>query len=171
MRSSWYALKDGVWFVGTSVNGPWAVADSVPEVIYTIPPSSPLHYVTYVYVYGATPQIVTVGYTPGYYGTVLAPTGVVVYGTGYVYPPVYVGILLVSAAGHLRVWGWLFLGERDRLRLRGSRRRDLGRRVGALGRLRQLHQCPHQQLQLLQPLELQPGQDQRPAELQPADGS
>ena len=75
--SSWYAVKDGVWFVGTSVNGPWAVADSVPEVIYTIPPSSPLHYVTYVYVFGATPQIVTVGYTPGYYGTVLAPTGVV----------------------------------------------------------------------------------------------
>jgi hypothetical protein len=89
--STWYALKDGVWFEGTSVNGPWAVADSVPEVIYTIPPSSPLHYVTYVYMYGATPQIVTVGYTPGYYGTVLAPTGVVVYGTGYVYPPVYVG--------------------------------------------------------------------------------
>jgi hypothetical protein len=89
--SSWYALKDGVWFVGTSVTGPWAVAESVPEVIYTIPPSSPLHYVTYVYVFGATPQTVTVGYTPGYYGMVLAPTGVVVYGTGYVYPPVYVG--------------------------------------------------------------------------------
>ena len=34
-----------------------------------------------------------VGYTPGYYGTVLAPTGVVVYGTGYVYPPVYWGSL------------------------------------------------------------------------------
>ena len=91
--SSWYAMKAGVWFVATGVNGPWVVAASVPEVIYTIPPSSPLHYVTYVYVYGSTPQIVTVGYTPGYYGTVLAPTGVVVYGTGYVYPPVYVGSL------------------------------------------------------------------------------
>jgi hypothetical protein len=89
--SSWYSVKDGVWFVGTSVNGPWAAATSVPAVIYTIPPSSPLHYVTYVYVYGATPQTVTVGYTPGYYGTVLAPTGVVVYGTGYIYPPVYWG--------------------------------------------------------------------------------
>ena len=89
--NSWYSVKDGVWFVGTSVNGPWVVADSVPAVIYTIPPSSPLHYVTYVYVYGATPQVVTVGYTPGYYGTVLAPTGVVVYGTGYIYPPVFVG--------------------------------------------------------------------------------
>jgi hypothetical protein len=89
--ASWYALKDGVWFVGTSVTGPWAVAASVPEVIYTIPASSPLHYVTYAYVFGSTPQTVTVGYTPGYYGTVLVPTGTVVYGTGYVYPPVYWG--------------------------------------------------------------------------------
>ena len=88
--TSWYALKDGVWFVGTSGGGPWVVAASVPAVIYTIPPSSPVHYVTYVYVYGATPQYVTVGYTPGYYGTVVVPSNVVVYGTGYVYP-VYVG--------------------------------------------------------------------------------
>ncbi len=91
--AAWYALKDGVWFAGTSVSGPWAVATSVPAVIYTIPPSSPLHYVTYAYVYDTTPQVVTVGYTPGYYGTVLAPTAVVVYGTGYVYPPVFVGSL------------------------------------------------------------------------------
>ena len=88
---TWYSLKDAVWFVGSSVNGPWSVAAFVPEIIYTIPPSSSLHYVTYVYVFGSTPQTVTVGYTPGYYGTVLAPTGVVVYGTGYVYPPIYVG--------------------------------------------------------------------------------
>ncbi len=88
--SSWYAVKDGVWFVATSATGPWVVAASVPAVIYTIPPSAPIHYVTYVYVYGATPQYVTVGYTPGYYGTVVAPAEVVVYGTGYVYP-VYVG--------------------------------------------------------------------------------
>jgi hypothetical protein len=33
---------------------------------------------------------VFVGYTPGYYGTVMSTDGVVVYGTGYVYPP-YVG--------------------------------------------------------------------------------
>lgn len=89
--SSWYAVKDGIWFVGTTPTGPWNVAASVPAVIYSIPPSSPLHYVTYAYVYGATPQYVTVGYTPGYYGTVVVPTGVVVYGTGYIYPTVYVG--------------------------------------------------------------------------------
>src|SRR5207342_10027 len=39
---SWYACQDGVWFVAASVNGPWQVADSVPAVIYSIPPSSPV---------------------------------------------------------------------------------------------------------------------------------
>jgi hypothetical protein len=89
--STWYALKNGVWFAGTSVSGPWVVATAVPQVIYAIPPSSPVHYVTYAYVFNYTSQTVVVGYTPGYLGTVVAPTGVVVYGTGYVYPPVYVG--------------------------------------------------------------------------------
>jgi hypothetical protein len=89
-NAAWYSLKDGVWFVSQASTGPWAVAASVAAVIYTIPPESPLHYVTYVYVYDATPETVVVGYTPGYYGTVVVLAGVVVYGTGYVYPP-YVG--------------------------------------------------------------------------------
>ena len=63
------------------------IADSVPTVIYTIPPSSPLYYVTYVKIYEATPQYVYVGYTPGYLGTVVSPYGTVVYGTGYTYNP------------------------------------------------------------------------------------
>ena len=84
---SWYACQDGVWFVATSMNGPWLVADTVPSVIYTIPPSSPIYYVTYVRVYQATPTYVYVGYTPGYMGAVVAPGGVVVYGTGYYYSP------------------------------------------------------------------------------------
>jgi uncharacterized membrane protein YgcG len=88
---TYYSLKDGVWFVANAPLAPWTVATTVPAVIYTIPPSSPLHYVTYVHIYGGTPQTVYVGYTPGYYGTVVAPSNVVVYGTGYVYPPVYVG--------------------------------------------------------------------------------
>jgi hypothetical protein len=82
-----YAVQNGVWFVANSVRGPWAVAASVPAEIYAIPRSSPLHYVTYVQVYDATPDVVYVGYTPGYYGTVLDPDGVVVYGTGYYYNP------------------------------------------------------------------------------------
>jgi hypothetical protein len=83
--STYYALQSGVWFVAPSDAGPWAVATSVPPVIYTIPASSPLHYVTYVYVYGSTPDVVYPGYTPGYLGTVVAPGPIVVYGTGYDY--------------------------------------------------------------------------------------
>ncbi len=84
---SWYACQNGVWFASSSVNGPWAVATYVPEAIYRIPPSSPLHYLTYVKVYGTSPGMVDEGYTPGYLGTVVDPDGVVVYGTGYWYPP------------------------------------------------------------------------------------
>jgi hypothetical protein len=84
---TWYACQEGVWFVSNSMSGPWAVATTVPAVIYSIPPSSPVYYVTYVRVYRATPTYVYVGYTPGYYGAVVAPGGVVVYGTGYYYSP------------------------------------------------------------------------------------
>ncbi|MBL8540796.1 MAG: hypothetical protein JNK68_10540 [Betaproteobacteria bacterium] len=80
------ALKAGVWFEASSVFGPWAVAAAVPDIVYTIPTSSPLHHVTYVRVYGATSQVVDVGYTPGYAGSVVSTDGVVVEGTGYVYP-------------------------------------------------------------------------------------
>jgi hypothetical protein len=82
----YYAVQNGVWFVATSAIGPWTVATSVPVSIYTIPISSPLHYVTYVKVYGSTPEVVYVGYTPGYYGTVVTSSSVVVYGTGWYYP-------------------------------------------------------------------------------------
>ena len=84
--SSYYALQNAVWFVATDPNGAWTAATSVPAVIYTIPPSSPVHYVTYVRIYGSTADVVYAGYTPGYMGTVVAPGGVVVYGTGYAYP-------------------------------------------------------------------------------------
>ena len=86
--NSWYAVENGVWFVATSVKGPWTIATSVPAVIYTIPYSSPIHYVTYVKVYDATADTVIVGYTPGYQGSCIDPvTHVVVYGTGYYYSP------------------------------------------------------------------------------------
>ena len=85
--TSFYAVEAGVWFTATALTGPWEVATYVPEVIYTIPVSSPLYYVTYVRVYGSTDTVAYVGYTPGYLGTVVVPGGVVVYGTGYVYQP------------------------------------------------------------------------------------
>jgi hypothetical protein len=85
--NAFYAVQNGVWFDAGAPAGPWVVAATVPAEIYAIPPSSPLYYVTFVQVYGATPDVVYVGYTPGYYGTVLDPDGLVVYGTGYAYSP------------------------------------------------------------------------------------
>src|SRR4029453_11285538 len=85
--NSYYAVTAGVWFTAPQLTGPWVVATSVPAVIYSIPPSSPVYYATYVRIYEATPQYVYVGYTPGYLGTVISPYGTVVYGTGYVYSP------------------------------------------------------------------------------------
>ena len=88
---SYYAVENAVWFVGAAPVGPWEVATTVPPEVYSIPPSSPLHYVTYVKVYRSTPDVVYVGYTPGYYGTIVSSTtSTVVYGTGWYYPP-YVG--------------------------------------------------------------------------------
>ena len=87
----YYCVEAGVWFKARSPQGPWIVADTVPAQIYDIPPSSPLYFVTYVRVYNSTPEVVHVGYTPGYYGTVVsASTTTVVYGTGWYYPP-YIG--------------------------------------------------------------------------------
>lgn len=85
---TYYALENGVWFIATATKGPWVVATSVPPVIYSIPPSSPLYYVTFVRIYGSSSGTVYVGYTPGYQGTYVDPvSSVVVYGTGYPYQP------------------------------------------------------------------------------------
>jgi hypothetical protein len=84
---SFYAVDGGVWFTAPSPYGPWIVASAVPAVIYTIPPTSPIHYCTYVRVYAATPRYVKVGYTPGYLGTYVTRRGVVVYGSGHRYRP------------------------------------------------------------------------------------
>lgn len=89
-EDSFYSVVNGVWFLARTALGPWTVADSVPAVIYSIPPSSPVYYATNVYVYGATPEVVYAGYTPGYFGPCLSPEGVVVFGTGFWYPP-YIG--------------------------------------------------------------------------------
>ena len=84
--NQFYAVNNGIWFVAPSATGAWQVATEVPAVIYGIPPSSPVYYVTYVHIYSVTPQTVVVGYTPGYLGVVVNSDGTVVYGTGYTYP-------------------------------------------------------------------------------------
>ncbi|MEJ2298442.1 MAG: carbohydrate-binding family V/XII [Woeseiaceae bacterium] len=85
----YYAVDNGVWFTAASATGPWAVADSVPQdEISKIPPSSPVYNTTHVHVYESTPDIVYVGYTPGYLWS-FPYYGVPVYGTGWRYPPYY----------------------------------------------------------------------------------
>jgi hypothetical protein len=113
---AWYACQNGAWYVSTSASGPWAVATEVPQVIYTIPTTSPLHYLTYVQVYGSTPNEVYEGYTPGYFGTEVAPDNTVVYGTGYDYDPwigsVWYGPPITWGCGFAPCWapwcGWGF---------------------------------------------------------------
>jgi hypothetical protein len=83
----YYAVDNGVWFTSDSPAGPWEVSDRIPEEkVQTIPPSAPVYNVTHVHVYESTPDIVYVGYTPGYLWS-FPCYGSVVYGTGYHYRP------------------------------------------------------------------------------------
>lgn len=85
----YYAVDDGVWFTSAAATGPWAVADAIPqEEIAKIPPSSPVYNTTHVHIYESTPQVVYVGYTPGYLWS-FPYFGVPVYGTGWYYPPYF----------------------------------------------------------------------------------
>lgn len=84
--SSYYLVKDAVWYLGESATGPWQVSDHAPPGIDNTKPSSPVYNTKYVYVYDSTPEVVYVGYTPGYMCSyVYGPT--IVYGTGYYYRP------------------------------------------------------------------------------------
>lgn len=87
-QPKYYMVDNGIWYVSSSTDGPWYVSDSRPEGVENIPPTSSAYNTKYVYVYDATPDVVYVGYTPGYMGSyIYGPT--VVYGTGYHYAPWY----------------------------------------------------------------------------------
>ena len=87
----YYLCHQGVWFVGKSATGPWEVAESVPEQIYQIPPSSPSHHVTYVTVEeDDDDDWVVFAAAAGYTGMMVA-WGCTVWGTGYYYPPYWGG--------------------------------------------------------------------------------
>ncbi len=78
---AYYCCHQGVWFQASAAGGAWVVCDQVPAPIYTIPPQSPKHNVTYVYVYNSTPTTVQVGVTSGYSGAYVA-RGLLVFGLG-----------------------------------------------------------------------------------------
>ncbi|MGA1676964.1 MAG: hypothetical protein ACO377_11095 [Pseudomonadales bacterium] len=86
LNGRYYVCHQGLWYVSTNPDGPWMLAETLPDVVYTIPPSHPLHRVTYVRVYSTTPTTITYGYTAGY-NMGYVSSGVVVYGTGWYYPP------------------------------------------------------------------------------------
>jgi uncharacterized membrane protein YgcG len=84
VKGTYYCCGNAVWYQAPTPDGPWTVCVSVPPEIYTIPPSSPIYNVRYVYVYDYDPDFAYVGYLPGYAGCYVdGPT--VVYGTGYDY--------------------------------------------------------------------------------------
>jgi hypothetical protein len=86
----YYLCLQGVWFMSTTPSGPWTTASSVPQVIYTIPPSSPVYNVTYVTQVITTDGYVQSSYTAGYLGAFVmgaAVGAIVTSGTGYYYPP------------------------------------------------------------------------------------
>ena len=80
----YYACDQGVWYISDDPEGPWSVSDTRPLGIEDIPPDCPVYDVRYVYVYDSTPDVVYVGYLPGYLGC-YPYYGTVVYGTGYRY--------------------------------------------------------------------------------------
>ncbi len=89
VNDEFYLCYEGVWFVGKTPTGPWAVAEKIPAEVYKIPPSDPAYNVTYVTVYqddDDSDEWVTAAVTAGYFGTMIA-TGCVYWGTGWYYPP------------------------------------------------------------------------------------
>ena len=86
IKGKYYVVVQAVWFVGSSPNGPWTLSDKAPPEAQQIPPDSPVYNVKYVAVYDTTPEVVYVGYYPGYVGC-YPYYGTVVWGTGWYYPP------------------------------------------------------------------------------------
>jgi hypothetical protein len=84
--TDYYLVEDAVWYISSAATGPWRVAESRPDSVEAIPPESPAYNVKYVHIYETTPEVVYVGYTPGYMGSYIYNT-TIVYGTGWYYRP------------------------------------------------------------------------------------
>jgi hypothetical protein len=90
VQNHYYVCSQGVWFDAASPNGPWQTSTSVPQVIYAIPPSSPVYNVTYVTQYATPTGAVQASYTAGYLGVFIAGAAIgaiIAQGNGYYYPP------------------------------------------------------------------------------------
>ena len=85
-EDEYFLCEDAVWYVSDSPHGPWTVSSRRPEGIEELPAGNPQYHTKYVYIYDSTPDVVYVGYTPGYFGC-YPYWGSVVYGTGWYYHP------------------------------------------------------------------------------------
>jgi hypothetical protein len=91
IEGAYYCIDDAVWFISNKPTGPWEVCVERPDEVDDLPPESPVYNVKYTYIYESTPEVVYVGYLPGYTHCYVY-NGVVVYGTGYYYNPWYVSV-------------------------------------------------------------------------------
>jgi len=82
----YYLCDQGVWYIADDPNGPWTVSTAIPNDLDDVPPSCPVYNCRYVSIYEVDPDVVYVGYLPGYLGYYPCH-GTVVYGTGYRYKP------------------------------------------------------------------------------------
>ena len=112
-KKKYYAIDSAIWFVSINPFGPWEVSEERPNQVEKIPPSSPVHNVKYVYIYSSTPEVIYVGYTPGYYHSYIYH-GCLFYGTGFYYRPWYGSIyyprpVTFGYGVHYNPWtGWGF---------------------------------------------------------------
>lgn len=100
----YFALDNGVWFVGNGAKGPWSVAEKRPDGLEAIPASSPAYNTKYVYIYEVTKDYVVTGYTSGYLGTYVQGDPVIIFGTGFYYRPWYGSVYYPRPT----TWGFSF---------------------------------------------------------------
>ena len=77
-----FCCDNAAWFSADSADGPWTLADSIPDDIASIPPASAAFPVTFVDVVASDDASVTFAWSPGYLGTYV-DGGAVVFGTGF----------------------------------------------------------------------------------------
>jgi uncharacterized membrane protein YgcG len=91
-NNSYYACINALWYVSSTPQGPWVVATSIPQAIYTIPSSSPVYNVTYVTQTVTSTGTVEASYTAGYMGAFIVGIGmgaIIASGTGWYAPPYF----------------------------------------------------------------------------------
>jgi hypothetical protein len=105
--NDFYMCYQGVWFVGKSANGPWEVAQFIPQEIYKIPASSPAHHVTYVTIEDEDDDDEWVTFAAvGAYTGVMVAWGCAVWGSGWYYPPYWGGGMYPYYYPHMATYGY-----------------------------------------------------------------